>query len=427
MNSRRGMADISLRLADRNASAGQSRDDGHASRMEAGICSDFFFQAVTVEKFKPLGAGPLPDSTFGGGPSRCAAVGAERGEERNELWMQCGDEIFSAFGLEGNRHFIEVNVVLRIDSGFGEPAALIPSDLETVLQHFPNARISDQRDLAADEIAICLRQFGFEFARMLFEAELHARVAGAEFALNCFLQDDAEDFEFEQRGIVAGFILTFALVGLLAPLDIIEAMLSGEVNGSEDLALFKEELNGGPSRGVAFEGGWLVLVSDLDEAVDPLPTSVTFIASAFQLIERFLGLHLARATNVRSAINAALSGKIFGLTALPEFKPEVGTSFSFVKAGHTVCNLVSLTIQNPAKTSKYSPMLAKAGKAKFEPGVRIPLSPPLDLPRFSSSVSPECNSRWTVSPESAAVLLALFFIFFVQVRSQSVPGQGVKG
>lgn len=421
------MTHIPFRFADRNFRACQSCNDSDAGRVEACILVNCFFQSVAVEKLEPLSAGPLPASILGRRPGRSASLSTESCEQRDKLGVQRGDEFGIAFGFKSNGHGIEIDVALWVESGFFKPATLIPSDFKTVGQHLAHDGICDERYFAADEITVGLGKLWFEFASLLDDAELNAGVASAELALHCLLHDDAEYFEFEQSGVVAGLVLALTFIRLLAPLGIIEAMFAREVERPENFLLINKESNGSPCAGVALERRRFELVTDFEKPIDPIPSAIAFVVSIFQFLERFLSLHLTRHADVRSAIDATFCGDVFRFSVRSEFEPEVRASFLLIEARHAMYNLVSPWVQNPAKTSKDSQRLSKARKAKFEPGVRIPLSPPLVLPRFSSSVSPEYNSDGPFLTESAVVLLALFFVFSRPERSFRQRGPGVAG
>lgn len=138
-------------------------------------------------------------------------------------------------------------------------------------------------------------QFNWPFFLRSADPQLAAYVVGRIATVNRLLHYGAKGGYFEQRSVVAGFVFAATRLVLFAPLEIIKAVLPGQVPGGRYIKFIKEGSQGAQDRPVTNGGVGFVLELHGDEGREPrvpffiLPESWASTHAALSLLQGVFG------------------------------------------------------------------------------------------------------------------------------------------
>lgn len=292
-----------LRLG--NVAARQSRDGGHAERVEAGPrLTDA--DACTSEQGVPHSRWGLGHEVGFG-----ASGGSQRSEDRGQLGMQRGGVPLPAFGAKRNCAGVEVHVGQRIQVGFHETATRVAGDGKGVGE-----------ELAPSFWSVC--DGGFERGEVgvvefwllalgdAMESEFVGWVCRAVSATNRFVHDETECFRFEDGGVVSRG--ESAVVGIwnTTPGSVGKTVSAGQLSGVEDLAIGEVEFQHAPGAAVAGKGALRGGVALGEEGGNPSAKGGGGLVASGgrELLEPVLGPKAFSRAGFRRSVNAIAGGNL---------------------------------------------------------------------------------------------------------------------
>lgn len=332
MHCRARMSDVGHGLVLRNIVARHLCGDRDPVAVKA---NPFFFQTDFSQEPEPGDCRPL--SAVPIRPGRCSFVGLELGEERSQSRVQSRDVVPGALDVEMDRPGHQVDVGHGVEQRLTDAAALVPGYFERVRKHFLSVGVNDLLDLRPDFCAILIGEFRLLGLFLFSETQLHARVAGDEPALYCFVQDNAQCFQVLERGVVTGRVLAAGFVGLLAPSDERIAMVAPELGRRGNLLLLEENAERAPASEISLQRVSLGVVADLQPVANPGPAVlVRGTVPALEFLGALLQFDDACPANVGADANPATSRFGFdGSVRGAVLDPKKRRIFSLVQTGHS--------------------------------------------------------------------------------------------
>jgi hypothetical protein len=275
--------------------------------------------------------------------SHGAAIGSQLLEKWNQHRIQIGRVMFASFATKADLQICEVHVPVHVEPGFRNAAALVQGDLK---RHVKKMRpivmaiwiglCGQCFDLGADLGDLRLSHFGFFRRGRLLQAELGASVVGDVATRNRLIHDDTQNFQVEDRGVLADAIEAARGRTLPSPSDVALAILPGQVSRGKDFFFFEvkgEETPGEFNALVTARGRG---VTKLNVVADPVPSIALVLLDDFGFIARTFVAELAGFLELDADADAESGAFTFCLSSLriAPFDPPVGACFALIEAGH---------------------------------------------------------------------------------------------
>ena len=252
MNEIRAMVDQPHRLRLTEASPVASSDECHPAGVASGITGPFhdpveFPVSMVIQDRKGVSIMP-----------------SDRPKKGGELFPHWNGEVLSgiciiALGiLHEDRHSLEVDIPL-VDSGLIEPAAKVDQDLKA--NSGPLLLGSGIQEFHPGSVNISIIELWFLPGRANRDNLAAERVSVCEFPADSLLHEEAEELNFNPRGIVGGASF-FSMLHVLLGMNMLQVTGVADLIGSQPAGEVRPEV-----KGSCF--GSLVLVVRLDVGRHP--------------------------------------------------------------------------------------------------------------------------------------------------------------
>lgn len=394
------MANIFHRLFFRNAGARQFGCGGNAETVKADA-RKLFLYPVAGEKVKPIltGAGGL-------GVGFDFPFIEQSSEKVHQRRMQKQSPRFPSLHFKCDRRFVRRNkpdTFLGIKVGFGNSNSVVVGNLKRVVEKLPQwlGLLLDCRSNHGNNIR---RQLGFNAAGNSFDAKLETGIGRRVFPSHRLVHNNGKGFQFQQRRVVTGLIFAATFVWLLAPGEILGAMLSPKLAGKFDLFFGQEHCQCAPCGFVSEKALRLAGVSKVDESRNPIYPSLVWADGVdFGFGQGLGGAQLLCPAGVRADADAELCALSFGFAAdgISEFDPPKRGLTLLVQTCHIQYAQVCPAYRKVTNNVKQCRTLSKMVHAYFESAVRFRPQPPLILQGFYQSVCLQYALAAVISPPNS--------------------------
>ncbi len=402
MNRRRGVVNILHRDALRHVGSCESGRHSDQRDVKADVGKPLF-QAVAGEKVEPFlrwAFGSLVGFRFAGG--------AKIFEQGDEVWVKDLRRCHVAFLGEGDAPLVlgdDIHVRHRIEVSRCDAHAVMVGDLERVVEEGA-FWFGFSLDLLSDDGDGFRGEFGFDVSRCLaFDLEIVNRVEGGVFSQDGFGHDDAEEFDFEKRGVVDGFVFAVPWIWGLPPSHVVEAVFATDLARQFNILFFQKHLESAPGGVGARSGVGRCFVAQVNPVSDPeVPPFSGGVMMDLPFAQSEFGGEGFGASGVcaDADLEPCALGFDFEVNRVAVVEPpKLGIRF-FVEACHR-CRDVSISWQKRPKTIKSNRTPSSPCKLGNVSPVRFRPQPPLLFQGFLDAVSIKCRDARFSAPFSRSV------------------------
>lgn len=415
----------------RRSASFEARDGRHARAMEAQVG-----QADSFQEFVPVKRNHI--FLLGSKIGHCLALFPQLYNQRNQAGIQCSGVVLVAFRMESDLHVAEIDVTLKVQVSFGDPAALGHANFECDSENM-GPIVLGYRSMADDTDIICWvlyclpNYLDFFFGDFLFWARSFFSQSKSKAGVMIddspgygLSQNDPQVDEIQQRVVMRAGFDAFRWRPAFSPAQISEAVAPLYFSRVFDLKFAEIIVDVFPAASGAAECIWHIVFC-FEERWNPIGEGFSFGAADYFCLFGSPEITFCFGfTPIFTDAYAEFGGELFDRTGfgIAPLDPPERAAIPFVKAGHKKCNLVYLVSPDPQMESNKINVIQSLLKTVILPVWKRGFES-LSLRHFiTNELRYECNLS-----VPSYFLAGLFFGLVVQgfLQGGSVDFSGLKG